>query len=79
MCPNCGDEVDAGEVCGPWDCVYCGETMVPKDKTDVTPNEELKDLANDWRMRSAKADDAGQSDGLLKAAKELTEVMNDGK
>lgn len=81
MCPNCGDEVDNGTECEPWDCVYCGETMVPKDRSDVTPNERLRELIDNWRENGIpihqQNPDPSQSAGQ-KAANQLEELVEDG-
>lgn len=78
MCPNCGDEVDNGEECESWDCVYCGETMVPKDKADVTPNDALRELIEEWRDRVEEHSSAYHQSDVPVLLDELEEVIGDG-
>ena len=83
MCPNCGDTVDLQEPSKEWDCSYCGETMEPRKKTDVTPNDELRDLIEELEKLSEnhkQSDETwhhGFGCGLGRCVNELERLIDD--
>lgn len=82
ICPNCGDTIWIQEKCESWPCAVCGGEMVPQDKSDVTPNRELRELDESWLEQAGTSDwneyNEGVHDALKAAAKELEEVIADG-
>lgn len=75
VCHNCGDRVTGDSEWEAWECAICGGDVVPEDKSDVVPKDDLRELIEEWRT-------AGMSRGEYSGAKEdcpddLGELIND--
>ena len=80
ICQTCGDVVTMSDDTDPWDCIECGDKMVPRDKSDVTPNDELRELAKSWREKynrqSASSRENSKALAKRECACELLEVLD---
>lgn len=76
FCPNCGDEIDAGEECESWPCAHCGTEMEPiTRKSEYIPIEVLEELVD--RLRNEDGERAPPTLGKLDAANRLEQIIED--
>lgn len=83
QCQGCGDRVTMDEEVEPWECVACGEPVVPIDDSDVIATDdlqELQDLIEEWRTEGIpihpQNPDPSESAGR-KAAAQLEQRIDD--
>lgn len=75
ICQTCGDVVTMDDNTDPWDCVECGDRMVPRDKSDVVPKDELRELVERWRAMAEKAGPEEFEIAYSNAAEEAEELL----
>ena len=71
-CGNCGHAFYDDDGWLEWYCSQCGEEMSPIAPEGYTPNDELRELIEEWCGRAK-----WREEGYLMAASELEAVLDD--
>ena len=76
-CGNCGYAFYDQDEWDQWFCSQCGEEMHTAPPEGYTPNDELRELIEEWRNPDATGIDYYAPIGLEQAADELETLIDD--